>query len=88
MHALLWYLIAANLVSFAMFGLDKRRATRGERRFSERALVTSAAVSGTVGGWLAMSAFRHKTRKRSFQAKMLMATALDSAILLGYLMLR
>lgn len=83
-----WYLLMANVVSFTMFGVDKARAARGGRRISESALITSAAVSGTIGGWLAMSAFRHKTRKRSFQARMVAATVLDAAILVGLLLLR
>ena len=77
---LLAYLVAANLVSFAMFGLDKQRARAGARRISERALLLSAAVSGTVGAWAGMTAFRHKTAKRSFQMKMVAVTALDVAV--------
>ncbi len=77
---LLAYLVAANLVSFAMFGLDKQRARAGARRISERALLLSAAVSGTVGAWAGMTVFRHKTAKRSFQMKMVAVTALDVAV--------
>jgi uncharacterized membrane protein YsdA (DUF1294 family) len=83
------YLVVANLVSFAMFGLDKSRARRDERRISERALIASAAASGNIGGWAGMYTFRHKTAKRSFQVKMVLATALDVAIAVGaFLLLR
>jgi uncharacterized membrane protein YsdA (DUF1294 family) len=74
------YLVAANLVSFAMFGLDKQRARAGARRISERALLLSAAVSGTVGAWAGMTEFRHKTAKRSFQMRMVAVTAVDVAV--------
>jgi uncharacterized membrane protein YsdA (DUF1294 family) len=74
------YLVAANLVSFAMFGLDKQRARAGARRISERALLLSAAVSGTVGAWAGMTVFRHKTAKRSFQMRMVAVTAVDVAV--------
>ena len=77
---LLAYLVVANLVSFAMFGVDKQRARAGQRRISERALLLSAVVSGTIGAWVGMSVFRHKTAKRSFQIKMVAATAADVAI--------
>jgi uncharacterized membrane protein YsdA (DUF1294 family) len=77
---LLVYLVAANIISFAMFGIDKQRAREGRRRISERALLTSALVSGTIGAWVGMSTFRHKTAKRSFQMKMVAVTAVDAAV--------
>jgi uncharacterized membrane protein YsdA (DUF1294 family) len=77
---LLAYLVVANLVSFAMFGIDKGRAQAGERRISERALLLSAVVSGTIGAWAGMSVFRHKTAKRTFQTKMVAMTVVDVAI--------
>jgi uncharacterized membrane protein YsdA (DUF1294 family) len=77
---LLAYLVVANLVSFAMFGIDKQRAREGQRRISERALLTSAVVSGTIGAWVGMSVFRHKTAKRTFQVKMVAMTAVDAAV--------
>jgi uncharacterized membrane protein YsdA (DUF1294 family) len=74
------YLVVANLVSFAMFGIDKRRARAGQRRISERALLLSAVGSGTIGGWVGMNVFRHKTAKRTFQMKMVAMTVVDVAI--------
>lgn len=76
---LLAYLVVANLISFAMFGVDKQRARAGQRRISERDLLLSAAVSGTVGAWVGMSVFRHKTAKPSFQRKMVAVTVVDVA---------
>lgn len=80
MEWLLVYLIVANLVSFAMFGIDKSRAKRGSRRISERALLVSAGISGTLGARLGMQTFRHKTLKRSFRTAMLGVTVLDMAV--------
>jgi uncharacterized membrane protein YsdA (DUF1294 family) len=77
---LLAYLVVANLISFAMFGIDKQRARAGRRRISERALLASAGVSGTIGAWVGMITFRHKTAKRSFQMKMVAVTAADVAL--------
>jgi uncharacterized membrane protein YsdA (DUF1294 family) len=85
---LIAYLVVANLVSFAMVGIDKQRARAGQRRISERALLASAAVSGTVGAWVGMSVFRHKTAKRSFQMSMIAVTALDVAVVVAVLVLR
>lgn len=85
--ALLAYLLVANLVSFALFGWDKSQARRGGQRISERVLVGSAVLSGTIGAWLGMSVFRHKTAKRSFQAKMLAAVLADLAVAVVAVML-
>ena len=68
MAAIAVLLVALNAVSFALFGIDKRRARRGARRIPEATLLLSALVSGTVGAWLGMRVFHHKTRKRSFLA--------------------
>ncbi len=85
---LVGYLVVANLVSFALFGVDKSRARRGRRRVPERTLLMSAAVSGTVGAWTGMRTFRHKTVKRSFRRAMLGVTALDVTAAVGLLLLR
>ena len=54
MAAIAVLLVALNAVSFALFGLDKRRARRGARRIPEATLLLSGLVSGTVGAWLGM----------------------------------
>ena len=81
MAALVLLLVALNAVSFALFGIDKRRARRGARRIPEATLLLSALVSGTVGAWLGMQVFRHKTRKRSFLAAMVLVTVVDAVII-------
>ncbi len=86
MSAVLLVLVVLNAVSFAMFGIDKRRARRGSRRISERALLLSGLVSGTVGAWAGVFAFRHKTRKPSFLAPLAIASLIDLAIV--WLLLR
>ena len=86
MSAVLLLLVVLNAVSFAMFGIDKRRARRGDRRISERALLLSGLVSGTVGAWAGVFAFRHKTRKPSFLVPLAAASLIDVAVI--WLLLR
>ena len=86
MSALLLLLAVLNAVSFAMFGIDKRRARRGQRRISERALLLSGLVSGTIGAWAGVFAFRHKTRKPSFLLPLAAASLIDLAVV--WLLLR
>ena len=60
--ALLLYLAAVNVVAFAVYGADKRRAKKGKRRVPEKTLFLLAVIGGSVGAWAGMYAFRHKTR--------------------------
>lgn len=60
------YLAAINLVTFVLYGIDKRRAKKGLRRIRERSLLLLAALGGAVGALAAMRCFRHKTLHRKF----------------------
>lgn len=60
--ALMTYLAAVNVVAFAVYGADKRRAKKERRRVPEKTLFLLAAIGGSLGAWAGMYAFRHKTR--------------------------
>lgn len=60
--ALLACLAAVNLVTFAVYGADKRRAKRDKRRVPEKTLFLLAIIGGSVGALLGMRVFHHKTR--------------------------
>lgn len=59
-------LLAVN-AAFFLYGLDKWKAVHGRWRIRERTLLFIAAAGGSVGAFLAMRFFRHKTRHVSFQ---------------------
>ena len=61
------YWTTANLLAFALMGLDKRRARRGCWRISEKALFFFPVLGGSLGGMLGMYFFHHKTRHWYFQ---------------------
>lgn len=61
------YLIFINLLAFALFGADKRRAKTARRRISERTLFLSALLGGSAGAILGMRCFRHKTLHKRFR---------------------
>ena len=57
---------------FLVFGLDKWKAKRKEKRESvrrvpERTLFLLSAIGGSVGALLGMRVFHHKTLHRSFR---------------------
>ena len=60
-------LIAINVIAFAVYGLDKKRAIHDEWRIPEATLLTLAAAFGSVGALFGMYTFRHKTRKIAFR---------------------
>jgi uncharacterized membrane protein YsdA (DUF1294 family) len=66
MSFLFWYFPFINLVAFSIIGVDKQLAIQQKRRISERNLLFSSAIGGTIGSGLAMLIFRHKTSKMSF----------------------
>lgn len=63
----LCYFLAANAAAFVLFGADKRRARRGQRRIPERTLFLSAGLGGCVGAILGMRVFHHKTLHKRFR---------------------
>jgi len=67
MKFILIYLILVNYIAFSLYHLDKERARKGKRRISEKNLLTIAAFGGTLGAWLGMTKYRHKTQKLSFK---------------------
>ena len=75
------YLAVANLAAFVSYGVDKRRARRGEWRVPERTLLALAFLGGGLGAFLGMQVFRHKTRKLRF--RLLVPLALVLSLVLG-----
>lgn len=72
-------------ISFLLYGLDKRAATRGGWRTSEARLHFFDLLGGWPGGLLAQRVFRHKTRKASFQVMFYLAVFANLAAL-GWLL--
>lgn len=62
----LLYIGAINMVAFCMMAIDKERARRHEWRIPEGSLLLVAFVGGSIGAYLGMKTFHHKTRKWYF----------------------
>ena len=56
-----------SVIAFALYGIDKSRAVKGQRRIRERTLLLFSALFGAPGALLGMAFFRHKTRKPAFR---------------------
>ncbi len=55
-----------NLITFALFHSDKRKAQKKAFRIPESNLLGFSALFGALGGILGMIIFRHKTKKPKF----------------------
>ena len=64
---ILIYLVAINVVTFFMYGIDKWKAKRSKWRISEATLLGMAVIGGSIGAWLGMRVWHHKTMHKKFQ---------------------
>ncbi len=55
-----------NLVVFCVYGYDKRCAIKDKWRVPEKVLIGLALFGGSVGAYLGMTVFRHKTKHTKF----------------------
>ncbi len=67
MKYFLLYLAVINLVTFVLYGVDKRRARREQWRIPEKTLLLLPLIGGSVGGILGMRVFHHKTKHWYFR---------------------
>lgn len=61
------YLVIINIITFFLYGVDKWKAQRSHWRVPESVLLGMAAIGGSVGAWLGMCAWRHKTQHAKFR---------------------
>ena len=77
LHIALIYLVAINIATFFMYGIDKWRSTSGRLlptgrkkaknskwRIKETALLGLAVLGGSIGAWLGMKVWHHKTQHK------------------------
>ena len=60
------YLVFVNVIAFLVYGVDKLKARKGHWRISEATLLLLAIVGGSIGAWLGMKAWHHKTMHLKF----------------------
>lgn len=61
------YLVAINVVTFFIYGIDKWKAKRSKWRITETSLLLLALLGGSIGAWLGMKAWHHKTLHKKFK---------------------
>lgn len=61
------YLLIANIFTFIVYGVDKLKAKEHWWRISEATLLFLAVVGGSVGAWVGMKVWHHKTMHKKFK---------------------
>jgi len=69
MDILFYYFLIFNGIAFILMAYDKYLAKAQKQRISERTLLGSVFLGGTIGSGLGMLIFRHKTAKKSYLLK-------------------
>ena len=64
---LLLYTLIINIALFFTMGFDKHCAVKEKRRIPEATLFILALLGGSIGGFLSMKLFHHKTKKWYFK---------------------
>ena len=67
MQITLIYLAVINVVTFLLYGIDKFKAQHARWRIPESVLIGLAVFGGSIGAWLGMMVWRHKTQHKKFK---------------------
>ena len=67
MEEIICFLLAINIATFLLYGIDKYKAKKGKWRISEATLLTMAAIGGSIGAWAGMRLWHHKTMHKKFK---------------------
>ncbi|MCR5223774.1 MAG: DUF1294 domain-containing protein [Bacilli bacterium] len=55
-----------NVLTFIIYGLDKLFAIKNMSRVSENTLLLLSFIGGSIGAYIGMKFFHHKTNKKKF----------------------
>ncbi|MCR5301834.1 MAG: DUF1294 domain-containing protein [Lachnospiraceae bacterium] len=81
------YLAVINLAGFTAMAVDKNKARRNKWRVPEAILFLFAVFGGSLGCYIGMMAFRHKTQKPRFYIGIPVIIGVQLLIVLYFLFL-
>ena len=64
---LAYYLLGINAVTFIVYGIDKYKAKKAKWRIPEATLLLLAVLGGSIGAWMGMKVWHHKTKHKKFK---------------------
>lgn len=75
------YFIGVNVLAFLVFGYDKQQARKKRWRVPEKTLFLLAMLGGSIGAWIGMQTFRHKTKHWTFRFGIPLIFAVQCAVI-------
>jgi len=72
-----------NIITFAFYAADKRKAEKKQWRISEATLIGIAFVMGGLGAFLGMRILRHKTQHIKFKVLVPLALLINIAVIVA-----
>ena len=82
LHVVLAYFITVNVLGLVLFGIDKWKAKHDKWRISEATLLSVTAIGGSIGAWVGMKVWHHKTMHKKFKYGIPLVMVLQFALLL------
>lgn len=79
------YLVTINVATFFVYGIDKWKAKHTKWRITEAALLLLAVFGGSIGAWLGMKVWHHKTLHKKFKYGIPLINIVQVAIVLWIL---
>ena len=86
-HIALTYLAVINVVTFFVYGIDKWKAKKSKWRIPEATLLGLAIIGGSIGAWLGMKTWHHKTLHKKFKYG-IPAIIIVQLLITGYILFR
>ena len=89
-EVILYYLTGINILTFLIYGIDQWKAKKGKWRISEAALLTLAFIGGSIGAWLGMKVWHHKTVHKKFKygVPLILIAQIAIVLFIGVLLIR
>ena len=87
MENILWgYILFMSVLTFSVCRVDKFAAQRQKRRVPEKVLFGLSILGGSVGMYLGMFTFRHKTKHGYFEIGIPLIILIQAALLLYFVL--
>lgn len=87
MQTVILGLVVINLLTFFLYGVDKWKAKHHRWRIPEATLLGLAVLGGSIGAWLGMKVWHHKTMHKKFKYGV-PAIIIVQLLMVGYWMFR
>lgn len=82
LHVVLAHFITVNVLGLVLFGIDKWKAKHDKWRISEATLLSLTAIGGSIGAWVGMKVWHHKTMHKKFKYGIPLVMVLQFVLLL------